>query len=86
MWTYADILSIRPQGTYFNEIFIWNSNIFIQENALEEVVCEMAAILSRGDELMYGFNGYSKFVISHLVHKRIIDWSTEAASQRLIIT
>ena len=27
--------------------FIWNSNIFIQENAFESVVCEMAAILSR---------------------------------------
>ena len=27
--------------------FNWNSNIFIQENALEYVVCEMASILSR---------------------------------------
>ena len=27
--------------------FNWNSNIFIQENAFEKVVCEMAAILSR---------------------------------------
>ena len=27
--------------------FSWNSNIFIQENALENVVCEMASILSR---------------------------------------
>ena len=27
--------------------FNWNSNIFIQENALENVVCEMASILSR---------------------------------------
>ena len=27
--------------------FVWNSNIFIQENALENVVCEMASILSR---------------------------------------
>ena len=27
--------------------FIRNSNIFIQENALENVVCEMASILSR---------------------------------------
>ena len=30
-----------------NEILIQNSNIFIQENALESVVCETAAILSR---------------------------------------
>ena len=28
-----------------------NSNIFIQENVIENVVCEVAAILSRGDEL-----------------------------------
>ena len=28
--------------------YIWNSNIFIQENAFEHVVYEMAAILSRG--------------------------------------
>ena len=27
--------------------FNWNSNIFIHENAIESVVCEMAAILSR---------------------------------------
>ena len=27
--------------------FIWISNIFIQENAFESVICEMAAILSR---------------------------------------
>ena len=27
--------------------FNWNSNIFIQENALENIVCEMASILSR---------------------------------------
>ena len=34
----------------------WNSNrntkFFIQENAFENVVCEMAAILSRGDDLL----------------------------------
>ena len=29
----------------------WKSNIFIHENAFENVVCEMAAILSRGNEL-----------------------------------
>ena len=28
-----------------------NTKVFIQENALENVVCEMAAILFRGDEL-----------------------------------
>ena len=35
IWTNAGILLIWPLGTNFNEIFIGNSNIFIQENALE---------------------------------------------------
>ena len=42
----ADILSIVPQGTYFNEI-LFEILFFIQENALEHVVFEKAAILSR---------------------------------------
>ena len=29
--------------------FIRNSNIFIQENMFENVVCQMVAILSRGE-------------------------------------
>ena len=36
---------LRP---YFNDILFQNSNIFIPENVFEHVVCEMAAILSRG--------------------------------------
>ena len=32
-----------------------NTNSFIHENALENVICEMMAILSRGDELSYSF-------------------------------
>ena len=44
--TSADLLILRDK-------FQWklnrNSNIFIQENAFENVVCEMAAILSRGE-------------------------------------
>ena len=46
IWTNAEILFIWPLGTSQ-----WNINrnsyIFIQENALECVVCEMSAILSR---------------------------------------
>ena len=37
IWTNAAILLIRPLGT----------NIFIQENAFENIVCEMAFILTR---------------------------------------
>ena len=47
IWTNAGILLIGPLGTNFSEILKRNSNIFIQENVLENVVCEMASILSR---------------------------------------
>ena len=43
IWTNAAILLIGSLGTNFPEI----SNIFILENAIESVVCEMAAILPR---------------------------------------
>ena len=44
IWTNAGILLIGPWGTQkFNRY----SNIFIQQNAFENVVCEMASILSR---------------------------------------
>ena len=46
IWTNAGILLIGPLGTNFSEILNRNSNIFIQENAFENVVCETAAILS----------------------------------------
>ena len=46
IWTNAGILLIGPLGTNFNEVNR-NSYIFIQENAPENVVCEMASILSR---------------------------------------
>ena len=42
-WINAGILLIGPLGRKFN----WNSNIFIQKNALKNIVCEMASILSR---------------------------------------
>ena len=47
IWTSAGILLNGPLQTNFSEILNWNSNIFIQENAVENVVCEMAAILSQ---------------------------------------
>ena len=42
IWNNDGLLLIEPLGTNFNR----NSNIFIQENALEHVVCEMASILT----------------------------------------
>ena len=40
---YAGSLLIGPLETYFSQ----NLHIFIQENAFENVVCKLAAILSR---------------------------------------
>ena len=40
-----------PLGTNISEIWIEKINLFIHENAFQTVICEMAAILSRGDEL-----------------------------------
>ena len=45
-WTNADLLSTL--GNKFQWKCSWNSNIFMQENAFENVVCEMAVILSMG--------------------------------------
>ena len=47
IWTNARILLIGPLGRKFNEILIRNAHICIQENALQNVVCEMASIVSR---------------------------------------
>ena len=49
VWNNAGILLIGPLETNFSEILILNRNsyIFIQENAFQNVVWKMAAILSR---------------------------------------
>ena len=47
IWTNAAILSIRPQAAFFFEMLPFNLKVFIQENALENVIVEMAA-MSRG--------------------------------------
>ena len=44
----ASRLSIGPLATNFNEILIKIQKFFIQEITSEIIVCEMAAILSRG--------------------------------------
>ena len=49
--TNAWLLSIGPLWTKLQWNFHQNSKFFIQENAFENVVFEMAAILSRGDGL-----------------------------------
>ena len=44
----AVLLLIRPLETNFSEILIKIETLFIHENASKNIVCEMAAILSRG--------------------------------------
>ena len=46
VWTNAGILFTEPSGTNFSEIFLEILKIFGQENAFENVVWEMVAILS----------------------------------------
>ena len=45
--TNANLLTIGPLGTIFSEILVKIQKIFIHENAFENIVCEMVAILSR---------------------------------------
>ena len=52
MWANARILLIAPLGINFNEILIQNLYILIQENAFENLVCEMSAILSGSNVFM----------------------------------
>ena len=47
IWANAGILFIEPLGTVFSEIVIWIHIFSFQEYAFENVLCEMAAILSR---------------------------------------
>ena len=47
IWTNAGILLIRILGTNFREILSKIHTFFIQGNAFQNVVCKMAAIVSR---------------------------------------
>ena len=47
IWNNIVLLLIEPLGTNVSELSIGIQTFFIQENALEHVVCEMASILSR---------------------------------------
>ena len=40
-WTSGDILSIRPSRSYSNEICVWNSNIFNDENIFQNALCKV---------------------------------------------
>ena len=46
-WTNADTVNWTPRNKLWNQ----NTKFFINENAIEHVVCKRAAILSGGDDL-----------------------------------
>ena len=46
IWTNADLLFIASLGTNFSEI-VSNYKIFIQEKALENIICKVSRILFR---------------------------------------
>ena len=58
----------------------WNSNqntkLFIHENAFENVVCKMAAILSRGEELTHWPPGRYDRIFRSMIFKLIVQDST----------
>ena len=53
IWTIAGILLIGPLGTNFSEILI-GIQTFSLENAIENIVCEMASICLGLNELKHG--------------------------------
>ena len=53
IWTNAGSLLIGTQGPNFSEIFIEKYKTFHSRNQPEDIVRDMAAILSRGDELKW---------------------------------
>ena len=63
IWTNAEILLIGPIKLQWN--FDWNSNIFILENAFQNVVCEMASILSRPQCVKHLFDRTADQTLNH---------------------
>ena len=48
IYTIVGLYSIGPSGTNISEFLYQNTKLFIHENASENIVCEMAASLSKG--------------------------------------
>ena len=64
-WTNAWVLSIEPWGTNLSEIRIEIQN-FIHENAFEDVVWEMASILSGWVELIVVISQQHELLIENI--------------------
>ena len=73
IWTNAGILLIGSLRTIFSENFNRNSNIFIKENAFENVIWKMATVLSRLSVL-----------ISHAIKGTLVAVTADAWSEIVI--
>ena len=71
IWNNAGILLIGSLGTNFSEILI-RIQTFIYENALENVVCEMASILSRPQWVKQRFGVF--FVVLDATSWYTVSW------------
>ena len=81
IWTDDGILLIGPLGTSFSEILIEIHAFFIQENAFENVVWKMAAILFQPQCVNHGnlFMAVINFHASYVVTKwQMSFWGQEA--------
>ena len=66
IWTNDAILLIGPSGTNFSEIHR-NSNIFIQENAFEIVVCHLVSLKTKAWFLCFTMSGLGFFSAAYSV-------------------
>ena len=60
-----------------------NSNIFIQENALENVVCEMASILSRPQGVKWDRQALAQwqFILEEDIHDFYVYWNFQQVNR-----
>ena len=79
IWTNGDVLLIRPLGIYLKR----NTNIPIQENALEIVICEMAVILSMHPTKYVSFQvNISACVYKHvMIRPESVQWFQNRSGQ-----
>ena len=73
IWTNAGTWLIWPLGTNFNEILYEILNIFIQENAFEDAVSEMASVLSRPQCVDDTYNKFTNSIAVPLQYQERLD-------------
>ena len=69
IWINAGLLPFQPCRTNFREIIMKILNTFYLQNASENIVCEMTAILSRGGESKTGND------ISEIMHSSSLKYA-----------